>query len=107
MLEGDNAVQSSRKNHDRHHCYSGFGDYHKFDQYFHQMGVAMTEASTWGDCRPDAGRKKGSAIKPVSERRTATVVVQCTADQKEKIKAKAERAGLSVSTYLLRLALGE
>ena len=67
----------------------------------------MTEANTWGGSRPGAGRKKGAAIKPASERRTATVVVQCTADQKETIKAKAERAGLSVSTYMLKLALGK
>ena len=67
----------------------------------------MTEANTWGGSRPGAGRKKGTVIKPPSERRTATVVVQCTAAQKETIKAKAEKAGLSASTYLLRLALGE
>ena len=31
----------------------------------------------------------------------------CTAAQKETIQAKAKRAGLSASTYLLKLALGE
>ena len=67
----------------------------------------MTEANTWGGSRPGAGRKKGVEVKPASDRRTATVVVQCTAAQKETIKAKAKRAGLSASTYLLKLALGE
>lgn len=67
----------------------------------------MSEISTWGGARAGAGRKKGAPVKPPEERRTATVVVTLTPEQKEIVKAKAKAAGESVSTYLLKLALGE
>lgn len=65
----------------------------------------MEEKGTWGGYRPGAGRKKGTVIKPASERKTSTLVVKLTPE--EKLKALAAKEGLSVSGYLLRLALAD
>lgn len=67
----------------------------------------MEEKGTWGGYRPGAGRKKGTVIKPASERKTSTLVVKLTPEEKEKLKALAAKEGLSVSGYLLRLALAD
>lgn len=67
----------------------------------------MAEKGTWGGYRPGAGRKKGSMVKSPSERKTSTLVVKLTPAEKEKLKALAEKEGLSVSGYLLKLALAD
>lgn len=67
----------------------------------------MEEKGTWGGARPGAGRKKGTVIKSASEKKTSTLVVKLTPAEKEKLKALAQKEGLSVSSYLLKLALAD
>ena len=64
-----------------------------------------TEARNWGGARAGAGRKKGARSKSESERRTRRIVVLATEEQEARLKEMAARAEMSVSSYLLSVAL--
>ena len=64
-----------------------------------------TEARNWGGARAGEGRKKGARSKSESERRTRRIVVLATEEQEARLKEKAARAEMSVSSYLLSVAL--
>ena len=59
----------------------------------------MEEKSTWGGSRAGAGRKKGS-IKG-DNYASARIVLCCTPEEAEKIKALAKENGKNVSRFIV------
>lgn len=56
-----------------------------------------------GGKRAGAGRKKGS-VKDPALKRSQRIIVLATPAQEQELKDRAEKAGMSVSAYLLSLA---
>ncbi len=66
----------------------------------------MTEVHTHGGKREGAGRKVGTTNNGTGYK-DCRLVISCTKDQSQKIKALAKEQGLTLSAYLIKLALGE
>ena len=66
----------------------------------------MAEQKKRGGARPGAGRKKGvPMIENPENRRTKRIVILATPAQEQLLKEKARAAGMTVSSFLLKLGV--
>lgn len=63
----------------------------------------MEEKSTWGGTRAGAGRKKGSV--KGDNYASARIVLYCTPEEADKIKALAKENGKNVSRFIVETVL--
>lgn len=63
----------------------------------------MEEKSTWGGTRAGAGRKKGSV--KGDNYASARIVLCCTPEEADKIKALAKENGKNVSRFIVETVL--
>ena len=63
----------------------------------------MEEKSTWGGTRAGAGRKKGSV--KGDNYASARIVLCCTPEEADKIKALAKGSGKNVSRFIVETIL--